>query len=68
MSNYIIMEMFTEEEQEEIINEFVNVIKMKTCKNEKVAMCRKCKFTEEHLSLYNKPIPESAIKTICTFN
>ena len=60
--------MFTEEEQEEIINEFVNVIKMKTYINEKVSMCRKCKFTEENLNLYNLPIPESAIKTICKFN
>ena len=60
--------MFTEEEQEEIINEFVNVIKMKTYINEKVSICRKCKFTEENLNLYHLPIPESAIKTICKFN
>ena len=60
--------MFTEEEQEEIINEFVNVIKMKTYINEKASMCRKCKFTEENLTLYNLPIPASAIKTICKFN
>ena len=65
ISNYIVVEMFTEKEQEEIINEFVKVIKMKTYINEKVSMCRKCKFTEENLNLYNLPIPESAIKTIC---
>ena len=51
--------MFTEEEQEEIINEFVYVIKMKTYINEKVSMCRKCKITEENFNLYNLPIPES---------
>ena len=39
--------MFTDEEQEEIINEFVNVIKMKTFINAKVSMCRRCKFTEQ---------------------
>ena len=60
--------MFTEEEQEEIITEFVNVIQMKIYINNKVSMCRKCKFTEENLNLYNLPIPESAIKTICKFN
>ena len=60
--------MFTEEEQEEIINEFENVIKMKTYINEKVSMCRTCKFTEENLNLYNLPIPASATKTICKFN
>lgn len=60
--------MFTEEEQEEIINEFINVIKMKTDINEKVSMCRTCKFTKENLTLYNLPLPESAIKTICKFN
>ena len=41
---------------------------MKTYINAKVSMCRKCKFTEENLNLYNLPIPESAIKTICKFN
>ena len=60
--------MFTQEEQEEIINEFINVIKMKTYINESVSMCRKCIFTEENMNLYNLPIPESAIKTICKFN
>ena len=60
--------MFTEEEQEEIINEFINVIRMKTVISENVSMCRTCKFTKENLNLYNLPIPESAIKTICKFN
>ena len=41
---------------------------MKICINEKVSMCRKCKFTEENLNLYNLPIPASAIKTIWKFN
>ena len=41
---------------------------MKTYINEKVSMCRKCKVTEENLNLYDLPIPESAIKTICKFN
>ena len=59
--------MFTEGEQEEIINKFINVIKMKTYVNEKVSMCRKCIFTEENMNLYNLPITESAIKTICKF-
>ena len=61
------MEMLTEEEQEEIINEFVNVIKMKTSINEKVSMCRKCKCTRKNRNLYNLPIPESAINTTCKF-
>ena len=54
--------MFTEEEEEEIINEFVNVIKMKTYINEKASMCRKCKFTEENLNLYNCQYPKMLLK------
>ena len=45
----------------------MNEIRMKTVIGEKVSMCRKCKFTKDHLSLYNLPIPESAIKAICKF-
>ena len=60
--------MFAEEGQEDIINEFIKGIKMKTDTKEKVSRCRKCKFTKKHVNSYILLIPESAIKTICKFS
>ena len=41
--------MFSYEEQEEIINKFLNVIEMKTIIKDKVGMCKKCTFNQQNM-------------------
>ena len=60
--------MFSEQEQEEIINQFLDVIEMKKIINNKVSMCTKCKFTPQHMNLYHLPLSENTVKNICKFN
>ena len=44
--------MFSHEEQEEIINKFLNVIEMKTIIEDKVSICKNCKFNQQNMNLY----------------
>ena len=60
--------MFNAQEQEEIINQFLDVIEMKKIINNKVNMCTKCKFTPQHMNLYHLPLSENIVQNICKFN
>ena len=60
--------MFSHNEQEEIINKFLNVIEIKTIIKDKVSMCKKCKFNQQNMSLYNSNIPDNIVKNICKYN
>ena len=61
-------ETLTEAEQEEIINKFLGVVEMKTIINDKVSICKKCKFNEQNMSLYKLNIPNPIVKHICKYN
>ena len=58
----------TEAEQEEIINKFLGVIEMKTIVNDKVSICKKCKFNQQNMNLYKLNIPATIVKNICKYN
>ena len=60
--------MFSQEEQEEIINKFLGVIEMKEVINNKVSMCSKCKFNQQNMNLYKLDLPDNVIKNICKYN
>ena len=60
--------MFSHEEQEEIINKFLNVIEMKTFIKDKVSMCKKCNFNQQNMCLYKLNIPDNIVKRICKYN
>ena len=53
--------MFSEIEQEEIINEFLNQI------NRKIGMCKECKFNYNNIQLYKTKLSENIIKHICKY-
>ena len=62
--------MFSEQEQDEIINEFLKVIEMndiKINKTSKVGTCAKCKFNKSNLDMY-KLFPAVVAKSICKYN
>ena len=54
--------MLSQEEQEEIINTFLNVIKMKTIIQDKVSICKNCKFNQQNMCLYKLNIPDNIVK------
>ena len=54
--------MFSHEEQEEIISKFLDVIEMKTIINDKVSMCKKCKFNQQNMNLYKLNLPDNIAK------
>ena len=60
--------MLSQEEQEEIINTFLNVIKMKTIIKDKVSICKSCKFNQQNMCLYKLNIPDNIVKNICKYN
>ena len=60
--------MFSHEEQEEIISEFLNVIEMKTIIKDKVSRCATCKFNQKNMSLYKLNIPVNIITKICKYS
>ena len=68
--NYMV-KMFSEIEQEEIINEFLNQINMNDSKrtiNRKIGMCKECKFNYSNIQLYKNKLSENIIKHICKYN
>ena len=60
--------MFSHDEQEEIISEFLNVIEMKTIIKDKVSRCATCKFNQKNMSLYKLNIPVNIITKICKYS
>ena len=54
--------MISEQEQEEIINQFLDVIEMKKIINNKISMCTKCKFTPQNMNLYHLPLSDNIVK------
>ena len=63
--------MFSEIEQEEIINEFLNQININDIKrtiNRKIGMCKECKFNYNNIQLYKTKLSENIIKHICKYN
>ena len=68
--NYMV-KMFSEIEQEEIINEFLNQININDIKrtiNRKIGMCKECKFNYTNIQLYKTKLSENIIKHICKYN
>ena len=68
--NYMV-KMFSEIEQEEIINEFLNQININDIKrtiNRKNGMCKECKFNYTNIQLYKTKLSENIIKHICKYN
>ena len=63
--------MFSEDEQEIIIYEFLNMISRKETaeylKN-KCAKCSECKFTKQNMELYKLDLPNEVVKNICKMN
>ena len=67
----IMVKMFSEIEQEEIISEFLNQINMNDnirMINRKVGMCKECKFNYNTIQLYQAKLSENIIKHICKYN
>ena len=62
------IEMFSEQEQEEIINQFLGVVEMKKIVNNRVSMCTKCKFAPQNMILYHISLPDNIVKNICKYN
>ena len=60
--------MFSHEEQEQISNKFLNVIEMKTIIKDKVSTCKKCKFNQQNMNVYQLNIPDNIAKTIWKHN
>ena len=60
--------MFSHQEQEQIINKFLNVIEMKTIIKDKVSTCKKCKFNQQIMIVYKLNMPDNIAKTICKYN
>ena len=54
--------MLSQEEQEEIINTFLNVIEMKTIIKDKVSICKNCKFNQQNMCLYKLNMPDHIVK------
>ena len=64
---YINREMFTQKEQDEIINDFLDVIKVRDYIRESrekrdKCKCKDCKKHERYCTLYESPLPENIIK------
>ena len=65
------VKMFSEIEQEEIINEFLNQINLNDIKrtiNIIIGMCKECKFNYNNSQLYKTKLSEHIIKHICKYN
>ena len=60
--------MFSNNEQEEIISEFLNVIEMKAIIEDKVSKCATCKFNQKNMFLYKLNIPVKIITNICKYS
>ena len=63
--NYMV-KMFSEIEQEEIINEFLNQININDIKrtiNRKIGMCKECKFNYTNIQLYKTKLSEILLNT-----
>ena len=60
--------MFSHDEQEGIISEFLNVIEMKTILKDKVSRCATCKFNQKNMSLYKLNMPVNIITKICKYS
>ena len=56
--------MFSHDEQEEIIDEFLNGIEMKTIIKDKVSMPENCKSNQKSMSLHKLNMPENVVKHI----
>ena len=63
--------MFSEIEEEEIINEFLNTIETNDIKRSidfNIQTCKECKFNNNNLQLYKTQLPQNIIKNICKYN
>ena len=63
--------MFSEIEQEEIINEFLNTIEINDIIrsiHSNIQKCKKCKFNNVNIQLYKTHLPQNIVKNICKYN
>ena len=63
---YIRYVMFSEDEQEIIIHEFLNMLSRKETAEylkDKRSKCQECKFTKQNMELYKLDLPNEVVKT-----
>ena len=63
---YIRYVMFSEDEQEIIIHEFLNMLSRKETAEylkDKCSKCQECKFTTQNMELYKLDLPNEVVKT-----
>ena len=63
--------MFSEDEQEIIIREFLNMISRKETAEylkDKCSKCWECKFTKENMELYKMDLPRNVLENVCRMN
>ena len=58
----MIIEMFSEQEQEGVINQFLDVLEMKKIINNKVSMCPRCKFTPQNMNLHHLSLSDTIVQ------
>ena len=68
---YIRYVMFSEDEQETIIHEFLNMFSRKETAEylkDKCSKCQERKFTKQNMGLYKLDLPNEVVKNICTMH
>ena len=67
---YLRYVMLSEDEQEIIINEFLNMLsRTETAEYlNRCSKCQECKFTKQNMELYKLDLPTEVVKNICTMN
>ena len=68
---YIRYMMFSEDEQDIIIQEFLYKIRFNQTVEylkDKCSKCQECKFTKQNIELYKLDLPNEVVQNICTMN